>query len=198
MRSYSLPVRHQLLKVARLYACLRKSCDYRLLHLSLLRNCFISTALFSPAMSLKRPHIQRRQTLLYGLKGWVRELSDLWNKVHPRSSTLCALITVFHFSLTFSQLWAARSKRIQTPTCVTSRRGRRTTLTGCCFGHTVRRTPAPTCCTVSLSESYLIKRRQKFLLAQNQLFHLFFCVWLSKNEGKKNAAAIRRAATVRE
>lgn len=65
---------------------------------------------------------------------------------------------VFYFSFSSSQLWAARLKRIRTPACATSRRGRTTTLTGCCFGRTVRRTPAPTCCGVSLNESYLIKR----------------------------------------
>lgn len=67
-----------------------------------------------------------------------------------------------NFSLSSSpQLWAAPLRRIRTPTCATSRRGRRTTSTGCCFGRTVHRMPAPTCCGVSpLYKPYLLKKKE--------------------------------------
>lgn len=48
----------------------------------------------------------------------------------------------------FQQL-GARLKRTRTPACVTSPRGRRMTLTGCCSGRTVPPTPALTSCGVS-------------------------------------------------
>lgn len=54
----------------------------------------------------------------------------------------------FYIPLYFQQP-AARLKRIQTPVCVTSPRGRRMTLTGCCYGRTVPRMPALTSCEVS-------------------------------------------------
>lgn len=93
---------------------------------------------------------------------------------------------VFYFSFSSSQLWAARLKRIRTPTCVTSRRGRTTTLTGCCFGRTVRRTPAPTCCVVSLNESYLIKRGPRSSVATKPGFPpVLLCLTLYKLKKKK-------------
>lgn len=73
-------------------------------------------------------------------------LTQMWNRK-------CGEIKVKGCQVTSSlfpfQRLGARLRRTRTPACVTSPRGRRMTLTGCCSGPTAPPTPALTSCGVS-------------------------------------------------